>query len=81
MSRPWTLVSALGHVSLCTTSRYLRSDNHNGRFYILCDPARFARFGLFSLGDAHFSRDGSLTNTVRRLVSESADGFTAKELS
>ena len=74
MSFPWTLVSALGHVSLRTTSRSLRSDNHNGRFYTLCDPARLGRFGLFSL-------DGSLTNTVRRLVSESADGFTPKELS
>ena len=44
MSLPWTLVSALGHVSLRTTSRclrqirYLRSDIHNGRFYTLCDP-------------------------------------------
>ena len=81
------LQSALGQVSLRTTSRYLRqirylrSYNHNGRFYTLRDTARFDRFGLFSLGDAHFSRDGSLTKTVRRLISESVDGFTAKELS
>ena len=81
------LQSALGQVSLRTTSRclrqirYPRSYNHNGRFYTLCDPACFDRFGLFSLGDAHFSRDGSLINTVRRLVSESVDGFTSKELS
>ena len=81
------LRSALGQVSLRTTSRYLRqirylrSYNHNGRFYTLRDPARFDRFGLFSLGDALFSRDGSLTNTVQRLLSESVDGFTAKELS
>ena len=81
------LQSALGQVSLRTTSRYLRqiryvrSYNHNGRFYTLRDRARFDRFGLFSLGDAHFSRDGSLTKTVRRLISESVDGFTARELS
>ena len=80
------LQRALGQVSLRTTSRYLRqirylrSYNHNGRFYTLRDPARFDRFGLFSLGDAHFSVDGSLTKTVQRLISESADGFTAKEL-
>ena len=78
---------ALGRVSRRTTARYLRqipylrSYNHNGRFYTLRDPARFDRFGLFSLGDAHFSRDRSLTQTVQRLLGESADGFTAKELS
>ena len=59
---------------------YLRSYNHNGRFYTRRDPARFDRFGLFSIGDVHFSRDRSLSKTVRRLVSESADGCTDREL-
>ena len=81
------LQHALGQVSLRTTSRYLRqipylrSYNHNGRFYTLRDPARFDRFGLFSLGDACFSRDGSLSKTVQRLLLESEDGFSDKELS
>ncbi len=60
--------------------RYLRSYNHNGRFYTARDPARFDRFGLLSLGDVHFSRDGSLAATVQRLLDESEDGFTDKEL-
>ena len=59
---------------------YLRSYNHNGRFYTRRDPARFDRFGLFSIGDVHFSRDRSLSKTVRRLVSESEDGCTDREL-
>ena len=80
------LQRALGHASRATTFRYLRqvrhirSYNHNGRFYT--DPAcqRFDRFGLFSLGGVHFSRDGSLSATVLRLLGESDDGYTDREL-
>ena len=77
---------ALGHVSRRTTFRYLRqvrhlrSYNHNGRFYTDRDPARFDRFGLLSVGDVQFSRDGSLAATVQRLLRESADGWTDTEL-
>ena len=88
-SAPVTLAQlqrALGQPSRRTTFRYLRqvrylrSYNHNGRFYTARDPDRFDRFGLFALGDAWFSRDRSLTATVQRLLGESADGFTDKEL-
>ena len=77
---------ALGDASRATTFRYLkqvlylRSYNHNGRYYTYRDPTRFDRWGLASLGDVHFSRDRSLAATVRRLVRESAAGFTQKEL-
>ena len=80
------LQHALGQASRATTFRYLRqvrhlrSYNHNGRFYTDRDPARFDRFGLLSVGDVHFSRDGSLAATVQRLLRESADGWTDKEL-
>ena len=60
--------------------RHLRSYNHDGRFYTDHDPSRFDRFGLLSLGDVHFSRDGPLSATVLRLLSESDDGWTDKEL-
>ena len=72
--------------SRTTTFRYLRqvphlrSYNHNGRFYTDRDPARFDRFGPLSLGDVHFSRDGSLAATVQRLLNESERGLTDKEL-
>ena len=80
------LQQALGQASRATTFRYLRqvrhlrSYNHNGRFYTDRDPARFDRFGLLSIGDIQFSRDGSLTATVERLLRESEDGFSDQEL-
>ena len=80
------LQAALGNASRPTTFRFLkqvphlRSYNHNGRYYTHPDPLRFDQFGLLSLGDVHFSRDGTLAATVRRLVAESPDGCTQKEL-
>lgn len=80
------LRAALGDASRATTFRhlkqvpYLRSYNHNGRYYIYRDPTRFDRWGLASLGDVYFSRDGTLGATVKRLVRESTAGFTQKEL-
>ena len=59
---------------------YLRSYNHNGRYYTSRDAARFDRCGLYSLGDVHFSRDGTLGETLRRLVRESRTGWTQREL-
>ena len=80
------LQAALGDASRTTTFHYLkqvrhlRSYNHNGRYYTLRDRLRFDRHGLVSLGDIHFSRDGTLGATVQRLVRESAAGRTQKEL-
>lgn len=80
------LQHSLGDVSRRTTFRYLgqvrhiRSYNHNGRFYTDRDPARFDRFGLLSIGNVHFSRDGSLSATVERLLAESETGWTDQEL-
>ncbi len=78
--------AALGDASRATTFRYLkqvpylRSYNHNGRYYAARDPALFDRWGLASLGDVHFSRDGTLGATVKRLVRESMAGWTQREL-
>ena len=80
------LQNALGGASRATTFRYLkrvrylRSYNHNGRYYTDRDPARFDRFGLYSCGDVHFSRDGTLGETLGRLVRESQAGWTQREL-
>jgi hypothetical protein len=77
---------ALGGVSAMTAFRYLRtisyrrSYNSNGRFYTLHDPARYDRFGLWSVGDIHFSVDGSLKATTRRLIHEAEAGMTHHEL-
>ncbi len=78
--------AALGDASRATTFRYLkqvptlRSYNHNGRYYTNPDPTVFDRWGLASHGDVHFSRDGTLGATVRRLVRESTAGWTQREL-
>lgn len=78
--------SALGDVSTMTAFRYLkqvpyrRSYNHNGRYYCLHEPSRYDRFGLWSWNNIHFSVDGSLGKTVRRLVYEMEAGATHREL-
>ena len=80
------LQEALNNASRPTTFRYLRqvpylrSYNHNGRYYIHRDPTLFDRFGLYSLGEIHFSREGSLGNTVKRLIRESQAGWTHRDL-
>jgi hypothetical protein len=77
---------ALGNASRATTFRYLqqvpyqRSYNHNGRYYTRNDPARYDRFGLFSCGDIHFSRERTVGETIKRLVYESDAGWTSREL-
>lgn len=78
--------SALEGASRATAFRYLaqvpyrRSYNHNGRYYAFHDPTRYDRSGLWSRGDVHFSIDGSLRATVRRLVHEAEAGATHREL-
>ena len=80
------LREALGGVSAMTVFRHLRqlpyrsSYNHKGRYYALHDPARYDRFGLWSVNGIHFSIDGSLRKTVRRLVEEADAGATEQEL-
>ena len=80
------LQNTLDQASRATTFRYLRqvsylrSYNHNGRYYTLRNPGLFDRFGLYSRGDIHFSRDGTLGDTLKRLVRESEAGWTQREL-
>jgi len=80
------LQEALNNALRPTTFRYLRqisylrSYNHNGRYYTRRDPTLFDRFGLYSLGDIHFSREGSLGNTLKHLIRVSEVGWTHREL-
>jgi hypothetical protein len=81
-----TIQQALGDVSVQTAFRYLklvpyrRSYDHNGRYYTSYDASRFDGAGLWSVNGIHFSVDGSLKNTVRRLVHEASAGATHREL-
>jgi hypothetical protein len=85
----WTLTELrerLGGVSAWTAHQALRrlghrtSYNHNSRYYALLDEAAFDRWGLWSYQGVRFSRDGTVTATVRRLVGEAATGWTLREL-
>jgi len=81
-----TIRTALGGVSSMTAFRHLKrvgyrcSYNHKGRYYARHELARYDRFGLWSVGDVHFSVDGNLRKTVRRLVEQAHAGATHQEL-
>jgi hypothetical protein len=81
-----TIRAALGGVSPMTAFRHLKrlgyrcSYNHKGRYYAQHELARYDRFGLWSVGDIHFSVDGNLRKTVRRLVEQQPAGATHQEL-
>jgi hypothetical protein len=81
-----TIRVALGGVSSMTAFRRLKrlgyrcSYNHKGRYYARHELARYDRFGLWSVGDIHFSVDGSLRKTARRLVEQQPAGATHQEL-
>jgi hypothetical protein len=78
--------SFLGGVSQATAFRclgrvpYRTSYNRNARFYTFHDERKYDRHGIWSHEGVHFSRDGALTATVRRLVAASAAGQTQREL-
>jgi hypothetical protein len=80
------ILGVLRDVSEATARRALRnipyrsSYNHNGRYYTLFEEGMFDRWGLWSHKGIRFSRDGTLTATVERLVRESDAGWTRREL-
>jgi hypothetical protein len=63
------------------TLAYLSSYSHGGRYYTLRNLAQFDQRGLWTFRGVHFSRFGSLVETVEALVDRSARGYLAAELS
>lgn len=59
---------------------YLSSYSHCGTFYTLEAVAEFDERGLWSCRGAHFSRFGSLIDTVEQFVTRSERGFYSSEL-
>ena len=78
--------AALGGVSPMTAFRHLKrldyrcSYNHKGRYYARHELARYDRCGLWGVGGVHFSVDGNLRKTVRRLIEQAHAGATHHEL-
>lgn len=59
---------------------YVRSYSHRGKFYALKECADFDARGLWTYRGVHFSRFGSLVDTVARFVLRADRGFIASEL-
>src|ERR1017187_6161580 len=59
---------------------YLSSYSHRGRYYTLCEIARFYDHGLWSQADVWFSRFGTLLTTAEVFVNRSPRGYFADEL-
>jgi len=80
------LKAALGTAVDMTVFRKLReiayhsSYSHRGKYYTLAELARFDERGLWSFRKVHFSRFGSLVETVAHFVAKSSMGLVASEL-
>lgn len=59
---------------------YRSSYSHGGTYYTLDSIAHYDEFGLWSYGDIHFSRRGTLLNTAEALVTGSEAGYQVPEL-
>jgi hypothetical protein len=59
---------------------YLSSYSHRGKYYALKERAQFDRRGLWVCRDAHFSRYGTLLDTIEAWVDQAERGCFAQEL-
>jgi len=60
---------------------YFSSYTHNSQYYTLKTIAKFNADGIWSYNDIHFSKFGTLKNTMLNLVDTSRSGLTVNELS
>lgn len=79
------LATAIGY-SVPSTRRFLAetgyysSFTHNGKWYTLRSVPHFDRNGIWFFDHIGFSRAGSLTSTLIKLVTQSQGGMTAEQL-
>jgi hypothetical protein len=62
------------------TLPYRSSYSHRGAYYTLDSIAQYDELGLWSYGDIHFSRHGSLLDTAAVLVPRAPAGYLIEEL-
>lgn len=60
---------------------YFSSYTHNSQYYTLQTITKFNSDGIWSYNDIHFSKFGTLKNTMLHLVDISRSGLTVSELS
>jgi len=59
---------------------YITSYSHKGSYYSLKELSKFNNLGLWNYEFVHFSRFGSLKNTIKSLVLDSESGYYSHEL-
>lgn len=59
---------------------YRASYSHAGRYYTLNEIVDYDALGLWSLGAVHFSKHGSLLDTIECLIGSCQEGYFALEL-
>lgn len=59
---------------------YIASYSHAGKYYTLDIIAKYNRYGPWSFEGMHFSRDGTLVNTLEILINRPSEGCFANEL-
>ena len=62
------------------TVGYYSSYSHAGRYYTLAHIPRFDEHGLWSHGQVHFSKHGTLRDTVVALVQQAPGGYSHEQL-
>lgn len=81
----WEL-SAYFNVSVRTIQRMItpmdtiRSYDHNGRFFSLEKLARFNSMGIWEYKNIHFSKFGTLKNTLVAIIGNSSQGMDASQI-
>ena len=59
---------------------YLTSYNFNAKYYTLADIPEFDQYGLWTFKNVRFSKYGSLTNTITKLIANSPKGLQIDEI-
>lgn len=60
--------------------KYITSYSHSGKYYSLIKIAKYNKYGIWSYQSIYFSKEGTLLNTITKLINESENGFTVSEL-
>lgn len=59
---------------------FIRSYDHNGRYFSLTKLAEFDSYGIWEYNDIHFSRFGNLKQTLIAIISNSTMGMDALQI-
>lgn len=58
----------------------IRSYDHNGRYFSLEKLARFNSMGIWEYNNIHFSKFGTLKNTLAAIINNSSQGMDASQI-